>query len=266
MNLITIDPEKCTTCGRCVVECPFDLLAQPTEAPPELLPGGETFCLRCGHCLAVCQSGALSLDGESPESCEPVQTDAIIDPASMAALLKNRRSIREYKALPVPRKEMEALMDWVRWAPTAKNEQPVEWLLVDDRAAIGDLARLTVEWAREINRMPELVTAWDAGKDLVLREAPLLAIAHAPNDGLSPVIDSVIAATSLELAATAYGLGSCWAGYFMRAAQMCPAVAERLSLPAGHTVCAALMMGYPKFTYHRVPSRKKAAVTWLKKA
>ena len=111
--------------------------------------------------------------------------------------------------------------------------------------------------------MPELVTAWDAGNDLVLRDAPLLAIAHATAEGLSPVIDSTIAATSLELAATACGLGSCWAGYFMHAAPHQKLIAERLTLPAGHNVCAALMMGYPKLTYHRVPPRKKSAVTWL---
>jgi nitroreductase/NAD-dependent dihydropyrimidine dehydrogenase PreA subunit len=263
MTLIAIDPEKCTACGLCVLECPFDLLAQKVKKIPELIPGGESFCLRCGHCLAVCPAGALALDGDSPDSCEPAQKGAAIDPASMAALLKNRRSIREYKDRPVPRKEMDELMDWVRWAPTAKNVQPVDWLLVDDRAAIRDLARLTVDWARALNIMPELVTAWDAGKDLVLRDAPLLVIAHAPADGLSPVIDSAIAAASLELAATAYGIGSCWAGYFMRAAQRCAPIADRLNLPKGHTVCAALMIGYPKLTYHRIPPRKKAAVTWL---
>ncbi|WP_372809087.1 nitroreductase family protein [Pontiella sp.] len=263
MNLIDIDSEICTACGLCIVECPFGLLAQQTGDVPDLIPGGESFCMRCGHCLAVCPVGALALDGETPESCDPAQTGAVVDPPAMAALLKNRRSIREYKDRPVPRKDMQELMEPVRWAPTAKNEQPVHWLLVDDRAAIHDLARLTVEWAREIDRMPELVTAWDAGKDLVLRNAPLLAIATAPSDGLSPVIDSTIAASALELAATAYGLGSCWAGYFMRAAQQYGPIAERLNLPRGHQVCAALMMGYPKRTYHRVPPRKPADVTWL---
>jgi nitroreductase/NAD-dependent dihydropyrimidine dehydrogenase PreA subunit len=263
MNLIAIDLEKCTACGLCVVECPFDLLTQKAGEVPALIPGGERFCLRCGHCLAICPGGALSLDGESPESCEKAQREAVIDPAAMTALLKNRRSIREYKNQSVPRKKIEALMEGIRWAPTAKNEQPVEWLLVDDRAAIRDLAELTVNWAREIHRMPELVTAWDAGQDLVLREAPLLAIAHAPSDGLSPVIDSVIAAASLELAASVQGIGSCWAGYFMRAAQQDPRIADRLNLPDGHQVCAVLMMGYPKLIYHRIPPRKKPAVTWL---
>jgi nitroreductase len=243
------------------VECPFYLLEQKAGDIPSLVANGETFCLRCGHCLTVCPSGALSFDGVAPESCEP--TDAALDPSTMAALLKNRRSVRHFKDKPVARSEMAELIEMVRWAPTAKNVQPVEWILVDDRATIRELARLTVEWTRSLKVAPELSTAWDAGKDLVLREAPLLAIATAPTDGLCPVVDATIAVTSLELAATAYGIGSCWAGYFMRAAQNDPPIAERLHLPAGQQVGAVLMMGYPKFDYHHIPPRNKASVTWL---
>jgi nitroreductase len=69
--------------------------------------------------------------------------------------------------------------------------------------------------------------------------------------------------TTLELLAASMGLGSCWAGFLMRAANGHKPLRRYLNLPDDHVVCAALMLGYPKFTYHRIPLRRAAKVRWL---
>ena len=41
-----------------------------------------------------------------------------------------------------------------------------------------------------------------------------------------------------------------------------PDLAEELQLPDGHKSHYAMMLGYPKYRFHRVPKRDPAKVTW----
>jgi len=69
-----------------------------------------------------------------------------------------------------------------------------------------------------------------------------------------------IALTYLELAALSFGLGTCWAGYAHMATAL-PSIQEVLNLPEGRQCFGAMMVGYQKFDYHRIPLRKMN-VTW----
>ena len=68
--------------------------------------------------------------------------------------------------------------------------------------------------------------------------------------------------TTFELLAITEGLGSCWAGFFFRAASHWPPLQEALELPAGNTITGAMMTGYPKHPYQRIPLRNEARITW----
>jgi len=263
MQLITIDKEKCGKDGICIDECPFFLLRANADGIPEMIPGAEVFCLKCGHCLAVCPNGAIALEGVSPESCEPVPKQITISEESMAQLIKTRRSIRVYKDRTVPRDVIEQLMNTVQYSPTAKNLQPVHWIFADDRNKIHQMAGLTIEWLQKLNMAPEIIEEWDKGHDIILRGAPILAIAHAAKNSINPAADCAIACTTLELLANSKGIGGCWAGYFMRAANSFDPLKQFMNLPVGHKVYAALMLGYPKFKYQRIPPRQVPKVQWL---
>ena len=263
MDLIRIDTEKCKKDRLCIIECPFNILREDSDKFPEVTPGAEILCIKCGHCLSICPTGALTLDGATAENCELSRKGVIVNVADMEALLKNRRSVRVYKNKPVEREHMEHLLDMLSWAPTAKNLQPVHWLLVDDKEKIQELARMTIQWFKIAGVFPEAIEAWKAGQDMILRSAPMLAIAHAANDALRPEVDCTIAATSLELAATSYGIGGFWTGYLMRASNHYEPISEYLNLPEKHAVYAALALGYPKLKYHRIPRRQQTKVRWL---
>jgi hypothetical protein len=57
-------------------------------------------------------------------------------------------------------------------------------------------------------------------------------------------------------------IGGCWAGYFNTAATVFPPMQASLALPADHQVFGSMMIGYPKYRYHRMPCRKEPAITW----
>lgn len=263
MKLITIDAKKCGKDGICIEECPFYLLKADSDGIPEMIPGAESVCLKCGHCLAVCPNGAVTFEGISPESCEPVPKEKSISEETISQLIKTRRSIRVYRNRPVSREVIERLMNTVQYAPTAKNLQPVQWILVDDKEKIHHMAGLTIEWLRKLNMVPDIIAAWENGHDIILRGAPMLAIAHAAKKSINPAADCAIACTTLELIANSMGLGGCWAGYFMRGANNFEPLKQYLKVPEGHNVYAALMLGYPKFRYHRIPPRQVPKFRWL---
>lgn len=264
MSILTIDQSKCKKDGVCMAECPFNLIvAREEDGLPEIRPAAAKLCIACGHCVAVCPHKALSLGNIGPESCELLGNGALPTIKKAGLLMKSRRSIRTYTKDRVERATVEQILDICRWAPSAKNSQPVRWLIVEDPAAVQQLAGLTVEWLRTTGNYPGIVAAWDAGRDMVLRGAPMLAVAHADSRGFKPDTDCTIALTYFELAASTLGLGTCWAGILMSAAASgYPPLAEALALPEGHKLYGAMMVGHPKYHYLRIPPRKKAAVTW----
>ena len=264
MDLFVIDKDKCKKDYICIAECPYGFIFErDNDGFPKIREGSATHCINCGHCVAVCPNEALSLLTMSPESCIPVQKRLSINPDEVEQFLKSRRSFRAYKNKSIPHKTLIRLIDTTRWAPSASNRQPVHWLFVETQSEVQKLSGLVVDWMRENDIEPDIVAAWEQDEDMVLRGAPHLAIAHANSDYFWAVTDSAIALTYLELTANALGLGACWAGYFTKAVSVYPPLAEALDIPDNHKVCGAMMLGYPKFRFPRIPQRNEAKVSWI---
>ena len=272
MSLFTIDEKLCARDGICVAECPAFVIEMKTkESFPTVTDGGEARCINCGHCVAVCPHRAISLTRMNVDQCPPIDDTLILGESQMEQFLRSRRSIRTYKAQDVEAATLIRLIDIARYAPTGSNSQQVQWLIVTTRDKVVQLTALAVDWMRnailEKNPMAEafqmagIVRAWDNGIDVISRGAPALVIAHGPEAYPIRIVDSAIAISYLDLVAPSLGLGSCWAGYFMAAAEYWPPLAEALSLPEGRKSFGAMMVGYPKFRYHRLPTRNEAKVT-----
>lgn len=107
------------------------------------------------------------------------------------------------------------------------------------------------------------VDLYEKGQDIILRNAPILIVAHHVQDSEMAKISCYIALTTLELAAKGCGLGTCWAGLVMMAATSgYKPLLETLKLPEDQQFCGAMMMGYPKLKYLRIPVRNKPIIYW----
>ena len=89
-----------------------------------------------------------------------------------------------------------------------------------------------------------------------------MVVVHAPKDNRTAPAACTIALSYLELAASAFGLGACWGGYFNAASNLWPPMTEALNLPQEHASFGAMMVGHPKYTYHRIPLRNVPTVSW----
>jgi nitroreductase/NAD-dependent dihydropyrimidine dehydrogenase PreA subunit len=266
-----VDNQKCNKDQICVVECPARIL-EMTEQGPVMRDGGEDACIRCGHCVAVCPVAAVQLDFLSPEECLPVSSKVLPDTQQAELFLRSRRSIRTYRKKPLPKEILEKALDIASAAPTGSNRQPVKWLVFYEQKDVETIAAHVTDWMRYMLanhpdvaanfNMEKLVADVDKGIDRICRNAPHLVFAYASKEFGIAAADCHTALAYLELALPAFGAGSCWAGYIYFAASQWPPLAAFLAVPEEYQLHGGVMAGYPKFVYHRIPSRNAPDITY----
>jgi nitroreductase/NAD-dependent dihydropyrimidine dehydrogenase PreA subunit len=272
MGLLIIDENKCEKDGICARECPMVIIKlKDGNGFPEMVPGGEGICNNCGHCVAVCPAGALSHARVPIEKSPLIEKDLEISEEQAVQFLRSRRSVRFFKKQPVEKEKIQRLIEIARYAPSGGNLQLVEWIVFQDADRIKEIAGLTVEWMRKITtELPQWVPpyfsltirAWDLGYNSVTWRAPVLIVASAPMEATTGMVDVSLALCYLDLAAQKLGLGTCWAGLVEGALQGSASVRESVGLPEGLPYHYAMMLGYPKLKYTRLPERKPPKITW----
>jgi nitroreductase/NAD-dependent dihydropyrimidine dehydrogenase PreA subunit len=271
-GIVTIDKEKCRKDGACVAECPGKLLVLDKEGFPVPIESAAEMCIDCGHCVAVCKEGALDQRKTKSGGCVTLKKDLVIRQNQVEQLLRSRRSARQYKAKPVEREKILRLLEIAGYAPSGHNAQPARWIVIMDGREVQELAGLVADWMRGvIDQQPEFarllhldraVEGWEKGDDRILRSAPHLIIGYAPEKERTATAAIITAIAYIELAAPAIGLGTCWAGYFTAACQSHEPLRQAIALPEDHSVYGAVMVGYPKARYYRIPARKPVDVIW----
>jgi len=147
--------------------------------------------------------------------------------------IKNRRSIRAYTSKEVSEEEeVKKLIDAARWAPSAGNIQPWEFVIVRDAEikrglSVAALDQTFIEEAPVVIVVcaNEMLSAWGYGH----RGATLYCLQ-----------DTAAAIQNLLLAAYAMGLGTCWIGAFHE-----EEVRKVLDVPRGIRPVAIVPVGHP---------------------
>lgn len=274
MSLITFDQERCNNCGICVQSCPIAIIGStPAEKTPYVHPQNESRCVNCGHCQSVCPSNAVIHQLSAQAQLQTIEGPCAIEPSQLAAHFKNRRSIRQYHKKQAEQTVFEQILDIVRYAPTGTNRQMNRWVIISNPTLIAQLTESTINWMRLLmTHKPEfaqrlnaqtLIAAFERGYDPICRNAPHLAICYTPATHTLGTIDAATATAHFELVAPSFGLGTCWGGYLMLALQNSADTKKLINLDETATVHSTLMVGYPKFRYHRTPQRNDAQVVWL---
>lgn len=144
-------------------------------------------------------------------------------------VIRQRRSVHHFLSDPVSDEQLEAILEAGRWAPSALNSQPWDFVVVTDpqiRSEIGTiLERVTLSW-RGFAAAPAMI---------VVAVSPLGDPNHFVEDG-------AIAAQNICLAAQSIGLTSSWAGVNGKKA-VDKALKKLLALPLTHRVIAVIPVG-----------------------
>jgi len=145
--------------------------------------------------------------------------------------VKGRRSIRAFKNRDVPAEIVEKLIDAARWAPSAGNIQPWEFIIVRK----PKIKRRLVEAALD---------------QVFIEEAPVVIVVCANEvrssqgygvrgETLYCIQDTAAAIQNIHLTAYSLGLGTCWVGAFRE-----EEAREILKIPYGIRPVAIIPVGY----------------------
>jgi nitroreductase/NAD-dependent dihydropyrimidine dehydrogenase PreA subunit len=271
MTTILVDQDLCTRCGICSVVCTMGVIDPADENTlPKVQAAKAGMCIRCGHCEAYCPSQALLLN-DRPDDKVPLPGGAgTIAPDELGYYLKKRRSVRSFTKNPVPKEKILEILEIARYAASGGNGQPVEWIVVHDPKQVKRIAGLTIEWMKTLvssnhpmsSYIPVLVGAWERGSDVICRGAPHLLFAHIPEGNPMAQTDAIIALTHFDIAAPAFGIGTCWAGFVAMAAVSYKPLQKELGIPEGRISAYAMMFGNPQYKIYSIPPRKPLQVAW----
>ena len=257
--MIRIDDTRCVRCGLCARVCPLHCFHVESDG---ISIHHEEYCMHCGHCAAACPSAAIWLDDIDPDTLEPLSP--LPDTTSLTALIKARRSIRDFKQESVPENVLLQALDTVRYAPTGKNLENVSWLVLEGRDTLRRVADCVIDLFRQDKRLSALVRSHERGADPIFRGAPCAVFACASGEYDLDMVNCSIAVSALDLLLPTMGLGGCWAGYVMRAAALDENVRKAMGTEEGLRPLAGLMVGIPAVSYRRVPARRPLRVIMVK--
>jgi nitroreductase/NAD-dependent dihydropyrimidine dehydrogenase PreA subunit len=273
MSTLTIDSSACQQCGICVEICPMGLVSMGNDGFPFITKENEARCVQCGHCEAVCTTGALK--NNALPQMRTIRKEKLqeINPENLSEYFSSRRSIRKYLPKNIDKATLEKLFKVVSYSPTGVNQQQNKWIVICDKSAIRRLSDAVIDWMQSMVNakadlaqflgFEKLVNSYQQGDDVICREAPVLVIGYTDAAYTGGVLDSVIATSHLELLLPSFGLGGCWAGFVMIALGYSPDVRKMIGLDESHAVRSALMAGYPRYHYSKLPNRKAAQIKWM---
>ena len=112
-------------------------------------------------------------------------------------VLKERRSVRKYKAEQIRDEELNAILEAGTWAPSAKGLQTSVMVVVQDPETIAYMSKLNAEIQGNPGTDP-------------FYGAPTVVVVLGDGEKLNWLQDGSLVMGNLMNAAAALGLGSCW--------------------------------------------------------
>jgi len=156
--------------------------------------------------------------------------------------LLTRRSIRKFKKKPVDLNLILKILDVARYAPSAKNSQPWEFIVVTNEAVRERLSRIHM-WASPIRKAP-------------------IAIVVVCDKNASPTsyhVDCANATMYIMLAAHALGLGTVW----IQTLRNVNEIKEILKIPEGKIPIAILALGWPDEKPEPKPRKRLEEIVYM---
>jgi nitroreductase/NAD-dependent dihydropyrimidine dehydrogenase PreA subunit len=178
-----IDEEKCVGCGRCVQTCPIQLfMLNENQKCCSNDRYDDFWCILCENCIAVCPENAITIKGayrvhtgfwkndhlfESdqvpPYAFTHTAPRGLVDSkdqlTEVETVILKRRSIRLYRKKQVEPEKVYRILEAGRYAPSAGNNQPWKFIVIQNRELIDKIDHLCRIGLRKVTKLA-LPYAW----------------------------------------------------------------------------------------------------------
>lgn len=292
-NQISFNRDTCLKCGICGEVCPNKIICKNSEGMT-VIEDRLQLCFKCGQCMSVCPVSAISISGLSYEE----DFCAILEKGEYEKnffdMILSRRSVRNFKDKPVPKEMLERIIDSLSYAPIAFPPVKTEVIVVQNPNDIKRALPYFIElydylyqtFQNPIKRffikknvgdkkykqmqnhlMPLLKVRLPGLKngteDTITRNAPAMLLFHTDKKGEDINVDIYIAATYCIIAAHAMGLGGTVMDIIPPAINKKKELREIFGVPDDHEVITSVILGFPKYDYHKGIIRRLKSVRWI---
>ena len=285
----------------------------------------DKVCLACNNCQVVCPTGALEFphyykinngywkthfdypDSQQtgfPNPFMAEKTPEFVDIEDQLTdtekVIYKRRTVRMYSKEQVSKKLIHRIIEAGRFAPSAGNCQPWQFLVIRDGELLGELSEATVEWATKITKIYQgkgffrtlLKNSLAILRPKAIDQRPMVAMQALSQPkfkddnmdlffgagtcilvlqnslGISnPDFGAGICAQNMVLAAHAMGLGTCYVGFLSTGMNMdkkLGAFKKQLGIEWPYNyVATAITVGYPAVQTDGVLKREFPKVDWV---
>jgi len=178
------------------------------------------------------------------------------------SIIKNRRSIRNFKDEQIKDEELQAVLDAGIYAPSA-NDQAWRFTVIQNKELLAWLNCEAKEIAKQYEPLQELAN--NEGFN-IFYGAPTLILVSGEEKAIAIESDCAAATQNMLLAAESIGLGSCWIG-FVLVAFSSPKAKEylkELGVPDGYKPYASVALGYKNIESVETPQRKPDVINYIK--
>jgi nitroreductase len=176
---------------------------------------------------------------------------------SVIEAINKRRSTRAYEQKPVPKDIINAIIEAGNKAPftSVTRSQPWRFVVVQDpkfkqklfQTAFPFWKNATYGMKEQYPELYEMATclynAMDKPNDVIYYNAPVIIFVVGPATG--GAVSCALACENMMIAATSFGLGSCYTG-FGAMVKGNPEVVRVLELNDNEQIYGPILVGYPK--------------------
>ncbi len=291
---IIINTELCTGCGLCATVCK-DYGLEIEHKKVKLSKDAIFGCIGCGHCMMICPQSAIKIQGRCTSETDLRDMPFKENSANYTELINlyySRRSVREFKDLPIAKELIEKVIQAAQTAPMGLPPSDVHVLVFDSKEKVRTFAEdfctylegmkwlvsnwflslMRPFWGKENDRMfrkfvRPCINCYTGfmkkGINVVNYDAPV-ALYFYGSPYTDPA-DPLIAATYAMTAAESLGLGTCMLGAIHPLIQNGKAAKrfrEKHGIRYKSREGVFVIMGYSAVKYTKTINRTFAAVDW----
>lgn len=293
---VFIDSTKCNGCGQCVEVCKdfgLELVDNKAVKTDKAIFG----CIACGHCMMACPKGVIAVEGRT---LSPVQLfdlpvkNLVPSFESLMAMLQRRRSVREFKDIPVEKEKIDLILEAAQTAPMGLPPSDVHVLVLENKKQVRIFA---AEFSQYLKSIRWMVSNWfmalmrpfwgkvndemmhefikpvfniyvddmEKGNNWINYDAPLAMYFYG--SPYTDPADPIIAATYAMLAGESLGLGTCMLGAmhpFIQNGKKARLFREKWGIKYPSREGLVVIFGYSNVHYHKGVKRTFADIHRVK--
>ena len=174
-----------------------------------------------------------------------------------------RHAVRSYLPAKPDEETIKFLLDAARHAPSAMNEQPWAFAVIQDKKTLEHISKVAKKMIPESDESGHNFERFLQPDFSVFYDAPTLIVIYGKPLGDFVAAECWLAAENLMLAACSIGLGTCVIGLAISALNS-REIKEELGIPSGMTAYAPIIVGTPRGDILPVAREEPEILVWKK--